>query len=95
MLGIIKTLIIATAKGLVLDLVKRKLKEWTCPHAPAFPANASSIIKQTKWDDDTGSVNRRALCTICGATWEHIPDWATFKPSPGRPRSKGGNGLSL
>jgi hypothetical protein len=66
-----------------------QLKRWwltrSCPHAPAFPPGASAIIKQTKWDDDLGDVNRRALCAICGATWERIPDWATFRPSPGRP----------
>lgn len=67
--------------------IKKKLTELTCPHRPAIPPGASAIVKQTKWDDDRNVVNRRALCVMCGATWEHIPDWATFKPSPGRPKN--------
>lgn len=68
----------------------RQLKLWwlrqTCPHAPAFPPGASAILKKTIQGTVGGPVRRTALCAICGATWDNIPDWATFKPSPGQPK---------
>lgn len=66
--------------------LRRRLANLLCTHRPAFPAGASAVIKETKWDDVRNCVNRRALCAMCGATWENIPDWAAFKPSPGRPK---------
>lgn len=71
----------------MLKALKRWWLKFSCPHAPAFPPGASAVVKRTIQDEVGGPIRRTALCAICGATWDNIPNWVTFKPSPGRPAS--------
>ena len=79
----------------MLDKLKTLVMTTVCPHKPAN-GQGSAVVKTTQYDkalyakDGIYKVTERAAyCVICGKVWKNIPDWKTFKPSPGNPPKNG------